>query len=121
MGIVSCLGNTLDDVATSLYECKSGITFSEKYAEIGMKSHVCGRPDIDPAEFIDRKQIRFMGDNCKFAYIAMQRAVEDSGLAPEVIASPRVGGIIGQGGTSLADIEETLEAVTAKKLRRIGP
>jgi len=121
MGIVSCLGNTLDDVAHSLHEAKSGITYSEKYAEIGMKSHVRGRPDIVPEDFIDRKQLRFMGDNCKYAYIAMQRCIEDSGLDKEMIASPRTGGIIGQGGTSLVDVEQTLEAVSAGKLRRIGP
>ena len=33
-GITSCLGNTIDDVKESLYECKSGITFSEEYAEV---------------------------------------------------------------------------------------
>lgn len=121
MGIVSCLGNTLEDVSKSLHDCKSGITASEKYAEIGMKSHVRGRPDIDPAEFIDRKQSRFMGENCKFAYIAMQKAIEDSGMPAEMINSPRVGGILGQGGTSITDIAETLDAVAAKKLRRVGP
>ena len=121
MGVVSCLGNSLDDVAKSLHECKSGITFSEKYKEIGMKSHICGRPDMDPNDFIDRKQLRFMGNNCKYAYIAMQQAVEDSGLTPEMIASPRVGGILGQGGTSVLDIAETLDAVNAGKNRRIGP
>merc|ERR1719247_2728075 len=121
MGVVSCLGNSLDDVAKSLHECKSGITFSEKYKEIGMKSHICGRPDMDPNDFIDRKQLRFMGDNCKFAYIAMQRAIEDSALTPEMIATPRVGGILGQGGTSILDIAETLDAVNSGKNRRIGP
>jgi len=121
MGIVSCLGNTLDEVKDSLYNCKSGISYSEKYQEIGMKSHVRGRPDIKPEEFIDRKQARFMGDNAKFAYIAMQKAIDDSGLTPEVIATPRVGGILGQGGTSITDVAETLDAVSAAKLRRIGP
>jgi len=121
MGIVSCLGNTIDDVCTSLKECKSGIGVSEKYQEIGMKSHVCGRPDIDTDEFIDRKQARFMGDNCKYAYISMLRCIEDSGLTPEQIASPRVGGILGQGGTSVPDIADTLNAVDAGKNRRIGP
>merc|ERR1719409_1842585 len=72
-------------------------------------------------ELIDRKQIRFMGMNCRYAYLAMEQAVEDSGLTPEQIATPRVGGIIGQGCTSLVDVEQTLEAVAAKKLRRIGP
>ena len=121
MGIVSCLGNSLDDVAKSLHDAKSGIKFNEKYKEIGMKSHICGRPDLDPTEFIDRKQLRFMGDNCKYAYISMQQAVEDSGLTPEQIQSPRVAGILGQGGTSVLDIAETLDAVSAAKLRRVGP
>jgi len=121
MGIVSCLGNSLDEVSKSLHECKSGITKNEKYMEIGMKSHICGRPDIVPEEFIDRKQIRFMGDNCKYAYIAMQQAVADAGLTEEQIKSPRSAGILGQGGTSVLDIAETLDAVHAKKNRRIGP
>ena len=121
MGIVSCLGNTLDDVSQSLKDCKSGITFNTKYEEIGMKSRVCGRPDIDADEFIDRKQTRFMGTNCKYAFIAMERAIADSGLSPEAIASPRVAGILGQGGTSISDIAETLDAVNAGKNRRIGP
>merc|ERR1719235_1828078 len=86
-----------------------------------MKSHVCGRPDINPDEFIDRKQARFMGDNCKYAYISMLRCIEDSGLTAEQMASPRVGGILGQGGTSVPDIKETLDAVDAGKNRRIGP
>jgi len=121
MGIVSCLGNTLEDVTKSLHECTPGIGYSDKYEEIGMKSKVCGRPDIDTGEFIDRKQARFMGDNAKFAFIAMQKAIEDSELPAEAINSPRVGGILGQGGTSIADIQETLDAVTDKKLRRVGP
>merc|ERR1719243_532579 len=86
-----------------------------------MKSHICGTPDINCDDFIDRKQARFMGLNAKYAYIAMQQAVEDSGLTPEQMASPRVGGILGQGGTSIADIQDTLNAVDDQKLRRVGP
>merc|ERR1719261_2148189 len=56
-----------------------------------------------------------MGNNCKYAWLAMEQAVADSGLTPEQIASPR------QGGTSVADIKETLDAVEAGKNRRIGP
>ena len=53
------------EVTESLRTAKSGITFSQEYADIGMKSQVYGRPDIDPAEYIDRKQLRFMGDAAK--------------------------------------------------------
>merc|ERR1719331_561867 len=65
MGIVSCLGNSLDDVSASLKEAKSGIKVNQKYIDIGMKSHICGRPEINLDEFIDRKQARFMGVNAK--------------------------------------------------------
>jgi 3-oxoacyl-(acyl-carrier-protein) synthase len=121
MGIVSCLGNTLEEVSDSLHAAKPGIKFSEKYKEIGMKSHICGTPDINCDDFIDRKQARFMGINAKYAFIAMQQAVADSGMTPEQMASPRVGGILGQGGTSIADIQDTLNAVDDGKLRRVGP
>merc|ERR1719203_1902872 len=40
MGITSCLGNTLDEVKSSLHEAKCGIKFSEDYAERGFKSQV---------------------------------------------------------------------------------
>jgi len=37
MGITSCLGNTVEDVKDSLWNAKSGIKFSEKYEELGLK------------------------------------------------------------------------------------
>ena len=46
MGIVSCLGNTLDDVKESLYNCEPGITFSEECKELGIKSQVRGIPSL---------------------------------------------------------------------------
>mmetsp|Transcript_23398 Transcript_23398/g.30369 ORF Transcript_23398/g.30369 Transcript_23398/m.30369 type:complete len:439 (+) Transcript_23398:48-1364(+) len=124
MGLCSCLGNTLDEVSDSLYHGKSGITFNEKYAELGMKSQVCGRPKIDLNDVpcIDRKSARFMGDNAKYAFISMHDAIADAGLAPEYYENnPRAGGILGQGGTSIPDVGETLEACAERKLKRVGP
>mmetsp|Transcript_17586 Transcript_17586/g.57029 ORF Transcript_17586/g.57029 Transcript_17586/m.57029 type:complete len:483 (+) Transcript_17586:219-1667(+) len=124
MGLCSCLGNTLDEVADSLYHARSGITFNEKYAEIGMKSQVCGRPKLDLSDVpcIDRKSARFMADNGKYAFISMHDAIADAGLAPELYENnPRAGGVLGQGGTSIIDVGETLDAVAMRKLRKVGP
>ena len=54
MGITSCLGNTLDEVAESLHEGKSGITFSEEYEKLGIKSQVRGRPNLSAEEIKER-------------------------------------------------------------------
>lgn len=128
MGIVSCLGNTLDDVKASLHECKSGITFSEECQELGIKSQVRGIPSLTDADFkalIPKSSLRFCGNNAKYAYVAMERAVEHSGLTPEQYQeNPRVAGIIGQGGTSIPDIMETVNAVTGGTKRwknKVGP
>lgn len=128
MGITSCLGNTLDDVKESLYECKSGITFSEAAAERNIRSQVHARPDLTEADFkalIPKASLRFCGENAKFAFVAMSRAVEDSGLTDEEYQNnPRACGILGQGGTSIPDIVQTVQAVegqTARWKNKVGP
>ncbi|MCH8228480.1 MAG: beta-ketoacyl-ACP synthase I, partial [Proteobacteria bacterium] len=81
MGIISCLGNTRESVLESLRLSKSGITFNEKFAEMGLRSQVCGSVvNIDLTEHIDRKVRRFMGDAAAYAYVAMQNAIEDAGM-----------------------------------------
>jgi 3-oxoacyl-[acyl-carrier-protein] synthase I len=128
MGIVSCLGNTLPEVTESLHTAKSGITFAPEFAELGIKSQVRGIPkltDEDFTEHIPKASLRFMGTNAKYAYMAMDRAIQDSGLKPEMYQeNPRVAAIIGQGGTSIPDIVETVEAVQSGNKRwknKVGP
>ena len=62
IGVVSCLGNSTEAVTETLKAGRSGITFNEKFAEMGLRSNVCGSVDIDLADHIDRKVRRFMGD-----------------------------------------------------------
>lgn len=128
MGIVSCLGNTLSEVKDCLHEAKSGLSFSEEFAELGIKSQVSGRPALEEDDFkelIPKAQLRFMGTNAKYAYIAMERAIEDSGLKPEEYQeNTRVAAIVGQGGTSIPDIVETVDAVKGGSKRwknKVGP
>ncbi|GMH88088.1 hypothetical protein TrVE_jg1944 [Triparma verrucosa] len=127
-GITSCLGNTVDDVKNSLFECKSGIEHDPKFEELGIKSQVRGKPDLSDADFkelIPKASLRFMGNNAKYAYVAMQRAIEMSGLKPDQYEeNPRVAGILGQGGTSIPDIVETVTAVESGAPRwknKVGP
>ena len=128
MGITSCLGNTLEEVKESLYNAKCGITFSEEYQQLGIKSNVRGRPNLSDEDFeklIPKSWLRFMGTNARYAYIAMERAIQDSGLKPEEYQeNPRVAAILGQGGTSIPDIVETVDAVKSGAKRwknKVGP
>jgi 3-oxoacyl-[acyl-carrier-protein] synthase-1 len=121
MGIVSCLGNTLDDVSKSLREGRSGIRHLPEYAERGFRSQVAGVCDIDLEAAIDRKQKRFMGDAAAYAHVAMREAIADAGLAVEQVSSPRVGVIAGSGGGSAEWQIEAGDLMRQKGVRRVGP
>ncbi len=121
MGIVSCLGNSIEEVASSLFEGSSGIETREEQIEMGMRSQIAGAPKISVDEFIDRKQRRFMGDAASYAYISMLQAIEDSGLEEHDISNPKTGIIAGSGGASSASQTEAADILRDRGLRRIGP
>ena len=121
MGVVSCLGNTTEAVIDSLRHGKSGISFNEKFREMGLRSQVCGSVDIDLVGLIDRKHKRFMGDAASYAYVALQNAIEDAGLADDDVSNPRTGLIAGSGGASSANLVWTADTLREKGVRRVGP
>ncbi|MGH1542949.1 MAG: beta-ketoacyl-ACP synthase I [Arenicella sp.] len=121
MGIVSSIGNNVAEVTNSLKEGKSGIQFCDDYAELGMRSHIAGRIHIDLDEFIERKKKRFMADAAAFSYIAMQQALDDSGLDPESIRNPQVGLITGSGGGSPENNVIAAQVAKERGVKRVGP
>jgi len=121
MGIVSCLGTDKDSVLESLQLGRSGIKFQEDYKERGFRSQVAGSIDIDFAEKIDRKLLRFMGDAAAYTYIAMNEAIADSGLADDQVSNERTGLIVGSGGASAANIVEAADITREKGVKRVGP
>ncbi|HCB4988127.1 TPA: beta-ketoacyl-ACP synthase I [Salmonella enterica subsp. enterica serovar Miami] len=101
LGIVSSIGNNQQEVLASLREGRSGITFSQELKDAGMRSQVWGNVKLDTTGLIDRKVVRFMSDASIYAYLSMEQAVADAGLAPEVYQNnSRVGLIAGSGGGS---------------------
>ena len=121
IGIVSSLGNNVKEVHQSLFDSKSGISFSETQAELGFRSHVHGPINIDKKEFIDRKLLRFMGDAAAYSYIAMDQAINDAGLEAGQICNPRVGLITGSGGGSTDNTVQAADILRKKGVKRVGP
>ena len=122
IGIVSCIGNTLKDVIDSLYNAKSGITFSKEHEELGFRSHVYGKPEINLEEKIDRRVLRFMGDGAAFNHIAMEDAIKDANLSEEQVSNVDTGIIMGSGGPSTKNIVEAAEILKKEKnSKKVGP
>ncbi|OYU87525.1 MAG: beta-ketoacyl-[acyl-carrier-protein] synthase I [Bradyrhizobiaceae bacterium PARB1] len=121
MGIVSSIGNNTQEVLASLHEAKSGITRAEKHAELGFRSQVQGAPTINPADVVDRRAMRFLGEGAAWNHIAMEQAIQDSGLSPEDISNERTGIIMGSGGPSARTIVDSADITRSKGPKRVGP
>jgi 3-oxoacyl-[acyl-carrier-protein] synthase-1 len=121
MGIVSSIGNNKPEVLDSLKAGRSGIVAAPEYTELGMRSQVHGKIDIDAKSMIDRKIYRFMGDAAAFSYIAMQEAIDDAGLSEADVQSERTGLILGTGGASPENIVKAADALRERGIKRVGP
>ena len=80
MGIISSIGNDINEVTESLKTGRSGIVAAPDYTEKGFRSQIHGLPKIDVTEHIDKRQMRFMGQGAAYNYLAMEQAIADSGL-----------------------------------------
>lgn len=121
LGIVSSIGNNKQEVTDSLRAGRSGITFSQQFADMGLRSQVWGDLKIELSEHIDRKAMRFMGDAAGYAFVAMQQAIEDAGLTEEQYSNERVGIIAGSGGASSENQVISADTLREKSVKRIGP
>ena len=121
IGIVSCIGNNKDEVLKSLKDGKSGITYSSEHQELGFRSQVYGKPSLDPEEYLEKKERRFMGAGAAWNYIAMQQAIEDSGLENNDIVNENTGLIMGSGGPSTKALIEAADITREKGPKRVGP
>lgn len=123
LGIVSNIGNELNEVIHHLQQGQSGINFNTSYAERGFKSQISGSINTDSLDVsgIDRKLKRFMSDASLYAYLSALSALKHANLSLEQIAkNPRVSLIAGSGGASTHDIVTAVDNMKDKGLRGVG-
>jgi 3-oxoacyl-[acyl-carrier-protein] synthase-1 len=122
MGIVSSIGNNVQEVTGSLHAARSGVTRSVRQAELGFRSQVHGAPTLVAEDVVDRRAMRFHGGGTAWNHVAMDQAILDSGLAPNEVSNERTGIIMGSGGPSTRAIVEAADITRAKgSPKKIGP
>ena len=62
-----------------------------------------------------------MGDAAAFSYIAMQEAINDSGLESRDVSNEMTGIIAGSGGASSSNLTESADVLRERGLKRVGP
>ncbi|MFL9776115.1 beta-ketoacyl synthase N-terminal-like domain-containing protein [Vibrio cyclitrophicus] len=86
-----------------------------------MRSQVWGNLKMNPADHIDRKKMRFMGDAAAFAYLSMEQAIVDSGLTEDQVSNDRTGIVAGSGGASSLNQVNAVDIIREKGVKRVRP
>jgi len=121
IGIVSSIGNNVEEVTASLRNGTSGIVAAPEYTKLGFRSQVHGTVKLDVIEHIDRKQLRFMGEGAAYAVLAMEQAIADAGLDDHLVSHVKTGLVAGSGGPSTANLLAAFDITREKGPKRIGP
>jgi len=121
LGIVSSIGNNVQEVLASLREGRSGIVHADDYEKLGFRSQVHGAPQIDLDSQVDRRVRRFMGNGAAYNYVAMNQAITDAGLEESEVSNERTGLIMGSGGPSTKAIVQAADTAREKGPKRVGP
>jgi 3-oxoacyl-[acyl-carrier-protein] synthase II len=122
LGLVTPLGIGVEKTWQALIAGESGagmITrFDTKEYPVQIAAEVKG---FDPADYIDKKEIKKMDTFIHFAIAASQMALDDSGLKPSEEMKDRLGVYIGAGMGGLPAIEHSFLTLLEKGPRKVTP
>ena len=121
MGIVSCLGNTLDDVSAALHAGRSRIERIDAWRERGFGSQVAGVASVAQEPPFDRKLERFMGDTARFACHAAKKAIDDAGLDLAALRLPHAGTVIGSGVGTMSSYDVSMSIANTRGVDKVPP
>ncbi|MDO5487085.1 MAG: beta-ketoacyl-ACP synthase II [Rikenellaceae bacterium] len=124
MGVISPVGNNINDFWTSLAEGRCGIDHIKGFEEYELPISVAGQvKDFAPEENgLERNDIRRNDLYCQFALAAAYQAMQQSGLkSGENVAADRLGVYIGSGiGGMNTFVNETTKLLN-EGVNRISP
>lgn len=115
VGIVSPIGNSLDEVSKGLREDRSGVRVVPSFGEVdGMRTRLGAPVEVDLTS-LPKKRVRTMGRVAQLSTWATQRAIDDAGLDQELISSGKVGLAYGSTGGSSAAVEDFVRKLYVQK------
>lgn len=122
MGVISPVGNHLDEFWNNLLAGKSGIGLLTRFDTSDLPTKVAAEvKNFEPTEWINKKESRHMDRFVQFAFAAAKIAVQDSRLDFEQVDKERAGTVIGCGIGGVTTFEEQKEVLISKGTSRITP
>ena len=122
LGLVTPLGNTVEESWTGLLAGRSGAAPITKFDASALQVRfACEVKGFDPLMYMDKKEARRYDLFAQFALAAAQQAVVQSGLERGFPSADRTGVIIGSGIGGMQTFEEQCSLYLTKGPDRVSP
>ena len=122
MGMLSPLGNTVEESWKEILAGKSGVAPIETFDVSAYSTRFSASvKDFDISEYLPVKDARKMDQFVQFGMAAGIQAMRDSGLVVTEEMAPRVGCAIGSGIGGIGQIEKNAEIIRTSGPRKISP
>jgi 3-oxoacyl-[acyl-carrier-protein] synthase II len=122
LGAVTSLGIGVNPLWQSIKSGKCGISAIERIDVSDMPTKIGAEiKDFNPADFIEKKEIKRMDRYTQYAMAAARMAIEDSALDLDQIDLERMGSIIGSGIGGIETLENQLQILLERGPGRISP
>lgn len=122
LGLVTPLGTGVDKTWKALCAGESGVGRITRFDPSGYDAQIAAEvKDFDPAQFIEKKEIKKMDTFIHYAVGASQLAVDDAALKVSPEEATRVGVYIGSGIGGLGSIEHYHDVLKEKGPGRVSP
>lgn len=113
MGALTPIGNNLKEYLDGLRRGLSGAVPITKFDPANFKTRfACEVKNLNPEDFIDKREVRRMDDFTIYAMITADEAVADAGFIMENLDPDRVGVIFGSGIGGMRSLEKEIEDFT---------
>jgi len=114
-GVLSPVGNDVNSFWEALMEGRHGIRPLDKEKYPGTKVNLAAEvKNLEPMDYMDRKEVRRMDRYCLYAVVAAKEAVESSGIDFSAMDPFDVGVIIGSGVGGLHTMHTQYEELLLK-------
>ncbi len=133
LGFITSIGNSKAHVLSNLRAGKDGIEVFPEFERLNAPVRLAGTIkgfEFPSAEFEDwtypgpqrlpRETLRPMSPNSLYAYFAMNEAIADAGLSPELVSQPDTGLMCASGG-SMWMAYENLHTMLTRGVQRCPP
>ncbi|MEG0526197.1 MAG: beta-ketoacyl-ACP synthase II [Longicatena sp.] len=122
MGVVSPIGNNVEEVWTSLQNNSCGIGPITHFDTTDFRAKLAGEvKDLDMEQYFTKRDLKFNDRFTQFARIAGKQAYEDSGLVDASFDRNRFGIIIGSGIGGISTIEGASTTLNERGASRVSP